>query len=97
LDDLRTQIINGAVAAGATVESLSLRAGAGYFYVSGAISKTGGTVNFSFRVVPSMFHTRPGAYFRYLRKPIRVNGRTWPALEFRIEGLQTDVDRSWWV
>jgi hypothetical protein len=69
----------------------------GYFYVSGAVSKSSGTVNFSFRVVPSMFHTRPGAYFQYVYKPRRVHSRTWPALEFHIEGVDTDVDRAWWV
>ena len=54
-------------------------------------------VNFSFRVVPSMFHTRPGAYFQAVPKPRRVHSRTWPALEFHIEGVETDVDRAWWV
>ena len=44
-----------------------------------------------------MFHTRPGTYFHYLRKPAWVNSRTWAALEFRIEAVDTDVDRSWWV
>ena len=44
-----------------------------------------------------MFHTRPGAYFRYLPKARWVNSRTWPALGFHVEGVDTDVDRSWWV
>ena len=44
-----------------------------------------------------MFHTRPGAYFSTGPSPVRVHSRTWPALEFRIEDVQTDVDRPWWV
>jgi len=97
LDDVRTKMVDGVADEGATLDSFSVRARDGYFYVSGAVSKSEGTVNFSFRVVPSMFHTRPGAYFQYLRKPMLVHSRTWPALEFRIEDVQTNVDRSWWV
>lgn len=97
LDDLRSRLVDGAADEDATLDSLSVRARDGYFRVSGAVSKSQGTVNFSFRVVPSMFHTRPGAYFPYLKRPRRVYSRTWPALEFHIEGVETDVDRSWWV
>ena len=97
LDDLRTRMVEGVADEGATLDSFSVRARNGYFYVSGAVSKSEGTVNFSFRVVPSMFHTRPGAYFQYVHKPRRVHSRTWPALGFRIEGVETNVDRSWWV
>jgi len=97
LDDLHTRMLEGAEAEGATLNRFSVRPEAGYFYVSGAVSKSSGTVNFSFRVVPSMFHTRPGAVFRYLPKTRWVNSRTWPALDFHVQGVDTDVDRSWWV
>lgn len=97
LDDLRDRLADGVEDEGATLDRFNARPRDGYFQVSGAVSKSGGTVNFSFRLVPSMFHTRPGAHFRFLKKPRHVYSRTWPALEFRIEGVETDVDRPWWV
>lgn len=97
LDQLHTRLVDGVEDEGATLDRFSVRARNGHFYVSGAVSKSEGTVNFSFRVVPSMFHTRPGAYFPYARRPRRVHARTWPALDFRIEGVETNVDRAWWV
>jgi hypothetical protein len=97
LNELRKKLVKGVEDAGASLDRFSVRLRNGYFSVSGAVSKSSGTVNFSFRVVPSMFHTRPGAYFQYVHKPRRVHSRTWPALEFHIEGVDTDVDRAWWV
>lgn len=97
LDEVRTKLVEGVEKEGATLDSLRVRARDGHFHVSGAVSKSSGTVNFSFRVVPGMFHTRPGAYFPYLEKPRFVHTRTWPALEFRIESVTTNVDRAWWV
>jgi hypothetical protein len=97
LDDLHTRMVTAIEDNDATLDWLSVTPVAGYFQVSGAASKSSGTVNFSFRVVPTIFHTRPGTVFRYLQKPRRVNSRTWAALGFHIEGVDTDVDRSWWV
>jgi hypothetical protein len=97
LNDVHDDIVEGVAAEDATLESFSVRARNGHFRVSGAASKSTGTVNFSFRIVPSMFHTRPGAYFRYEFKPVRIRSRTWPALGFHVEDVETDVDRAWWV
>jgi hypothetical protein len=97
LDSVHKQLVQGVAAADASLDSFSVRPRDGYFYVSGAVSKSSNTLNFSFRVVPSMYHTRPGTVFCYLPKTRRVNSRTWPALEFHIEGIDTDVDRSWWT
>lgn len=94
---LHDKIVEGVDDSDATLDSFSTTPRAGYFDVRGAISKSGSTLNFSFRVVPAMFHTRPGTYFRFLPKPRWVNTRTWAALDFRIEGVQTDIDRSWWT
>ena len=63
LDDLRTRLVEGAEDAGASLDRFSVRARDGHFYVSGAVSKSEGTVNFTFRVVPSMFHTAPERLF----------------------------------
>ena len=97
LDDLHARIVEAVAAEDATLDSFSVRARNGHFRVNGAVSKSAGTVNFSFRVVPSMFHTRPGAYFRYEFEPVRIRSRTWPALGFHLEDVETDVDRAWWV
>jgi len=97
LDELHTRLVEGVEDEGATLDSFSVKARNGFFHVSGAVSKSSGTVKFSFRVVPSMFHTRPGAHFQWVHKPRRVHSRTWPALGFRIEGVETNVDRAWWV
>ena len=61
LDKLHTKLVKGVEDEGASLDSFSVRPRDGYFYVSGAASKSSGTVNFSFHVVPSMFNTRPGA------------------------------------
>lgn len=97
LDELHARLVEGVEEEGATLDRFSVRASNGYFLVSGAVSKSGGTVNFSFRLVPTMFHTRPGKNFQYLARPRWVGSRTWPALGFRIEGVETNVDRAWWV
>ncbi len=96
LDDMHTRLLEGAEAEGASLNRFSVESRAGYFYVSGAVSKSSVTLNFSFRVVPTMFHTRPGTVFHYLPKTRWVNSRTWPALDFHVEGVDTDVDRPWW-
>ncbi|MCB0553458.1 MAG: hypothetical protein KDD02_07890 [Phaeodactylibacter sp.] len=97
LDELHTQLLTQVEQQDASLDRFSVNPAAGHFLVSGAVSKTGGTVNFSFKLVPSMFHVRPGKYFQYLPKPRWVKSRIWPALEFKIEDVTTDVDRSWWV
>jgi hypothetical protein len=97
LNDLHTRIVTSVENAGASLDRFSVTPAAGHFQVSGAARKSSGTVNFSFLVVPSMFHTRPGKFFTFLPKNRWVNSRIWPALEFHLEGVHTDVDRSWWV
>lgn len=97
LDDLYQQVVDGVEDAGATLDRFTVRARDGHFHVAGAASKTGATVNFSFRVLRSMFHTRPGAFFRDGPRTIFVRSRTWPALNFHVEDVETDADRSWWL
>jgi hypothetical protein len=97
LDEVHTRMVTDVEDEGAELDRFSVDPAAGYFQVSGAASKSSGTVNFSFQVVPSMFHTRPGALFPHYPKDVRVKSRTWAALGFRIEGVDTDVDRAWWV
>jgi hypothetical protein len=98
VDKVHSKLVDGVTAAGATLDdNFDVRPRNGCFRVSGTVSKSGGAVNFSFNLVPSMFHVRPGAYFHYLKKPRWAKSRTWAALEFSISDVQTDVDRSWWT
>jgi hypothetical protein len=97
LDDLHNRMLTAVEDDGANLDRFSVAPTAGYFRVSGAASKSSGTVNFTFQVVPRMFHTRPGAGFPAHPRTVRVHSRTWAALGFRIEGVETDIDRSWWV
>ena len=100
LDDVHRQLVDGVEGEGATLDNFSVTPGDGHFRVSGTASTSEGSVDFSFRVVPSMFHTRPGAYFGtigHMNRPVRAYSRTWPALEFSIEGVETSAHRSWWV
>ena len=82
----------------ATLESnFRIRSLAGYYQVSGTVSKTGGDIDFSFHIVPYLSHIRPGKYFQYLDRPVMVRSREWPVLDFQIENLHTDIERSLWV
>ncbi len=97
IDKLHTKLVEGVEDAGASLSGFQVRPRNGYFLVSGRASQSSGSVDFSFRLVPSLFHTRPGAFFQYLEKPVRAKSRTWAALEFSITDVETDVDRAWWV
>lgn len=97
LNDLYEQMKVQAVSRGATISNFSAITKPGYMLVSGRASKTEGAIDFSFRVVPYMYHTRPGKYFNYLPKPRWVNSRTYAALGFRAEGVTVSSDRPWWV
>ena len=97
LDDLHTRLLDAVEEEDASLDRFTVTPRAGYFYVDGAASNSDGTVNFTFHLVPQMVHTRPGAFFPADPTSRRVKPRTWPALEFRIEGVETDVDRSFWT
>ena len=43
-----------------------------------------------------MFHTTPGAVFQYLKKPVHVNSRSFPALGFSPADIHVDVSKSFW-
>lgn len=97
LEDLHEQMIEQAEGQGATLSGFSADTKSGYILVNGRASKTEGALDFSFRIVPTMYHTKPGKYFSYLPKSRWVNSRTYPALGFRVEGVDANPDRPWWV
>ena len=97
LDELNEKMTAAVEDEGATLDRLDVTPKNGFFFVDGAASNDDGTVNFTFHLVPQMFHTRPGAHFAAHPKSYRVKPQTWPALEFRIEAVTTDVDRSFWT
>jgi len=91
------QVRDAVAQQGATLESLTLVAEEGQFRVDGRASDTGGSVSFSFQVIPLMFEGRPGAYLPFPKRTMRVKARTWPALAFRTANVQVSVNRAWWV
>ena len=56
LAELHEKLVKGVEDEGASLDSFAVRPRDGYFYVSGEVSKSAGSVNFSFRIVPAMFH-----------------------------------------
>ncbi|MBS1732750.1 MAG: hypothetical protein JST02_05595, partial [Bacteroidetes bacterium] len=97
LEELHQEMINEADKHDATLTGFSAECHAGYLLVRGRARKFGNWLDFSFRLVPTMYHTRPGKYFSYLSKPRKVNSRTYPALGFRAEDVHVDPDRAWWT
>lgn len=97
LDDLHTRMLEAVEDEDASLDRFVVTPRNGFFHVDGAASSSDGTLNFTFHLVPQLFHTRPGALFPADPTSRRVKPRTWPALEFRIEAVETDVDRSWWT
>jgi hypothetical protein len=95
---LQNEIIKAVADNGATLQGdLSIGCGTGKFLISGRASRTGGSANFSFSAVPTLFAAKPGANFQYLKKPFGVKPRTWPALGFAIADVHVDIDPSNWV
>ena len=95
---LQNEIIKAVADNGATLQGdLSIGCGTGKFLLSGRASRTGGSANFSFSAVPTLFAAKPGANFQYLKKPFGVKPRTWPALDFAIADVHVDIDPSNWV
>lgn len=97
LKDLHDLLLKEIKKAGASLAQFSVEPLSGRFKVSGKASQTGGSLDFSFQLVPDMFHVRPGKYFRYMRKPRWVNHRTYAALKFNVEAVNTDSNPSWWA
>lgn len=98
LASLATMAADEVAQQGATlIPPLSLTADAGHFHVAGAVGNSDGTAHFSFDLVPSMFHTRPGAQFNYLKKPVHVNPRTFPALSFSPANVHVDLSTATWI
>lgn len=91
------QIRNAVAQQGATLERLDLSVREGAFRIGGRASDTGGSVSFSFSVLPQLFDSRPGAYLPFPDETMVVRYRTWPALTFRTAEVDVDVDRSTWV
>ncbi len=97
LQDVKTMATQQVSENGATLQQLTIAAGAGKFLVAGKASNSVGSATFSFSVVPALYASRPGAFFQYLKKPLYVKGRTWPALGFTIADVSVDVDLATWV
>ena len=98
LQDVQAEIAQQVADHGATLQGpVVIGSGAGKFLISGKASRTGGTASFSLSAVPTLFTSRPGAYFQYLKKPFGVKPRTWPALGFATADVTVDIDPASWV
>jgi hypothetical protein len=97
LEEVRTKVHDKVAEEGATLERLTMQSKLGKFHVEGRASKSTGTADFSFDLIPAQVASRPGKYFQYLDRPVHVNPRTWPALRFATANVDVDVDPSTWV
>lgn len=97
LGDVLAEAADEVSSNGATLQSLTVTPGTGKLLVAGKASNSLGSANFSFSVIPSMFAYRPGAAFVYLKKPVYVKQRSWPALVFTIADVSVDVSLALWV
>jgi len=98
LQDVQTALADGVAKNGATLDGpVTITADLGRFRVAGSASNSEGSASFSFSIVPTLFAYRSGKVFTYVRKPRRVNSRSWPALGFTASDIDVDVDSSWWV
>jgi hypothetical protein len=98
LQQVQTKVQEQVSKNGATLQGqLTMSAGTGKFLVSGVASNSSGTARFSFDVIPTLFAFKPGAFFRYIKKPLKVKSRVWPALGFATANPQVDVDPAPWV
>jgi len=83
---------------GATLDGLlAMTPGMGKFLISGVASNSDGTAKFSFDLIPTLFAFKPGTAFEYLKKPLIVKPRTWPALGFATANVSVDVNPAAWV
>jgi hypothetical protein len=90
--------LNDAVAAeDATLDSLSIVPVNDKITVAGEAHNDFGSVEFSFDAVLALMASRGGKYFQYLDRPVWVNTRIWPAVNFRVQNVKVDVDPATWV
>ncbi|ADV80903.1 hypothetical protein [Terriglobus saanensis] len=106
--DVQDALSSAASSQGATLDtgSLSVTLADGHAHVTGKLDATGGTLNFSFDILPHMENfSGPGAEWvaytteHWVDDPrVRlVKPRSWPALWFTTGNAQSEVDASWWV
>jgi hypothetical protein len=105
-DDVREQLATNASAQGVTLDGLNITLADQHAHITGNFDATGGTMSFSFDLVPHMAnYTGPGAFWESYTlehwvddpRPRTVKPRSWPALWFTTTNAQSDEDASWWV
>lgn len=97
LQQVQSEVSDQVAQAGASLDKLQITAQNGRFHVEGKASNSQGTANFSFNITPSMYAWKPGAFFQFVPRYVKVNPRSWPALGFTTTDVQTDVDTSPWL
>ncbi|MFZ1164420.1 hypothetical protein [Mycobacterium sp.] len=107
-DDVRDQLATAASDQGVTLDAgaLNITLADQHAHVTGNFDATGGTMNFSFDLVPHMAnYTGPGAFWESYThehwvddpRPRTVKPRSWPALWFTTANAQSDEHTDWWV
>jgi hypothetical protein len=92
-DQITTEIHN----AGASLDRLDITPQERYFHIEGSASNDDGSVEFSFDLERGNTAYSPGAAFQYLKKPVKVNNRHWPAVTFTATHVDVDTDPAWWI
>jgi len=106
--DVESGLSRAAASQSATLDTGAFRimSGDGLAHVTGKLDATGGTLNFSFDVIPNLAnYNGPGAqWVAYTREhwvddphPRIVKPRRWPALWFTTANAHSDIDASWWI
>jgi hypothetical protein len=95
--DALAELDSAVAAEGATLDALVITPGNGKIGIAGSASNEFGSVDFSLDAVLAMFASRSGKYFQYIHRPVQVNARIWPAVNFKVENVHVDVHPARWV
>ena len=95
--DALTQLNSAVAEQDATLDSLTITPGNNKIAVAGDAHNDFGSVHFSFDAVLALQASRGGKFFQYLDRPVWVNSRTWPAVNFSVQNIKVSVDPATWV
>jgi hypothetical protein len=96
-EDALTELNSAVAEQNATLDALTITPGHNRISVAGEAHNDFGSVTFSFDAVLALLASRGGKYFQYLDRPVWVNTRIWPAVNFRVQNVKVDVNASTWV
>jgi hypothetical protein len=95
--DVKTQIEDEVVKAGASLESFRILPEEGHLAMSGSGTKSGGRVVFSFNAIPHLI--RPGAHYEWdeeYGEHFEITEPDREELWFETTDIVVDIERPWW-